>query len=261
MMATAFMGYVLPWGQMSFWGVTVITSMFSAIPLVGQSVVEWLWGGFSISNATLQRFFSLHYLFPFLIVGLTFFHLGLLHENGSNNPLGITSKVNKIPFYPYFYVKDLFAFFMLIGIFSFLIFYYPNLLGHTDNYIHADSLHTPPHVVPEWYFLPFYAILRAIPHKLGGILAMAGSLIIFIILPFIQPYSIRSGHFRVVYQSIFWLFFVDFLLLMWLGPKPIEPPYLKISQFVSFFYFFIFLVGIPCSGMLDSYYLKKTFKK
>jgi ubiquinol-cytochrome c reductase cytochrome b subunit len=153
MMATAFMGYVLPWGQMSFWGVTVITSMFSAIPFVGKSIVEWLWGGFSIGNATLNRFFSFHYLLPFLIAGVTLIHLALLHSNGSNNPIGVDSKFNKIPFYPYFYVKDLLAFFILLWVFSFLLFYYPNLLGHPDNYIPAYSMKTPAHIIPEWYFL------------------------------------------------------------------------------------------------------------
>ena len=174
MMATAFIGYVLPWGQMSFWGVTVITSIFSAIPFAGKSIVEWLWGGFSVGNATLNRFFSFHYLFPFIIAAITLIHLSLLHNDGSNNPIGVDSKVNKIPFYPYFYVKDLFAFFILIWLFSFLLFYYPNLLGHTVNYIPANSIKTPAHIVPEWYFLPFYTILKAIPHKVGGIIAMGG---------------------------------------------------------------------------------------
>lgn len=261
MMATAFIGYVLPWGQMSFWGVTVITSMFSAIPFVGKSIVEWLWGGFSVGNATLNRFFSFHYLFPFLIAGVTIVHLALLHNDGSNNPIGVDSKVNKIPFYPYFYVKDLLAFFLLLWLFSFLIFYYPNLLGHSDNYIPADSMKTPAHIVPEWYFLPFYAILRAIPHKLGGVLAMGGALVVLFFLPFIHASKIRSSTFRLGYRVVFWLILTTFLLLMWLGPKPTDPPYIGIGQFLTFSYFFLFLVGIPLSGIVDSYLVSyKTTK-
>ena len=178
MMATAFMGYVLPWGQMSFWGATVITNLFSAIPFIGGSIVEWLWGGFSVDNATLNRFFSLHYLMPFAIAGLTLVHLSLLHTVGSNNPLGVNTNVDSVSFYPYFYVKDLLAFFILIALFSFFVFFYPNALGHSDNYIPANPLVTPPHIVPEWYFLPFYAILRSIPDKLGGVAAMGGAILI-----------------------------------------------------------------------------------
>jgi len=187
MMATGFMGYVLPWGQMSFWGATVITNLFSAIPLVGGSIVEWLWGGFSVDNATLNRFFSLHYLMPFVIAGLTMVHLSLLHTTGSNNPLGINSNVDTVPFYPYFYVKDLLAFLLFISLFSFFVFFYPNALGHADNYIPANPLVTPPHIVPEWYFLPFYAILRSIPDKLGGVVAMVSAILILLLLPIIIP--------------------------------------------------------------------------
>ena len=201
MMATAFMGYVLPWGQMSFWGVTVITNLFSAIPFIGKSIVEWLWGGFSVDNATLNRFFSLHYLLPFLIAGMTIVHLALLHQHGSNNPLGVDTKVNKIPFYPYFYVKDLLSFFFLLWLFSLFVFFHPNAMGHPDNYIPADSLQTPAHIVPEWYFLPFYAILRAIPHKVGGVVFMGGSLVILFLLPLIHFSKIRSATFRLVYRS------------------------------------------------------------
>lgn len=255
MMATAFIGYVLPWGQMSFWGVTVITSMFSAIPFVGKSIVEWLWGGFSISNATLNRFFSFHYIFPFLIAGATLVHLSLLHEEGSNNPIGTPSVTYKIPFYPYFYVKDLLAFFVLIWLFSFLIFYYPNLLGHPDNYIPAYSLKTPDHVVPEWYFLPFYAILRAIPHKIGGIIAMGAAIAGLAVLPFIHFSKIRSGTFRLVYQLVFFGLLGNFLVLIWIGAKSTEPwlPYLVASQYLTFSYFLLLFIGIPVSGMIDSY--------
>jgi ubiquinol-cytochrome c reductase cytochrome b subunit len=256
MMATAFMGYVLPWGQMSFWGVTVITNLFSAIPFVGKSIVEWLWGGFSVDNATLNRFFSLHYLLPFLIAGMTIVHLALLHQSGSNNPLGVDSKTNKIPFYPYFYVKDLLSFFFLLWLFSFFVFFHPNVMGHPDNYIPADSLQTPAHIVPEWYFLPFYAILRAIPHKVGGVVAMGGSLVILFLLPFIHFSKIRSATFRLVYRSVFWLILADFLLLMWLGQKPVDDPYITVGQIVTFLYFFLFLVAIPLAGLVDSYLAK-----
>jgi ubiquinol-cytochrome c reductase cytochrome b subunit len=188
MMATAFMGYVLPWGQMSFWGATVITNLFSAIPLVGFSIVEWLWGGFSVDNATLNRFYSLHYLMPFLIAALTLVHLTLLHQHGSNNPLGINTNVDTISFYPYFYVKDAFSFLILLTIFSFFVFFYPNALGHPDNYIPANPLVTPPHIVPEWYFLPFYAILRSIPDKLGGVVAMISAILALLLLPILNTF-------------------------------------------------------------------------
>ena len=257
MMATAFIGYVLPWGQMSFWGVTVIINFFSAIPYVGKSIVEWLWGGFSIGNPTLNRFFSFHYLFPFIIAGVSIFHLSLLHIDGSNNPLGIKSTSNKINFYPYFYVKDLFAFFVLIGLFLFLLFYYPNLLGHSDNYIQSDSMKTPPHIVPEWYFLPFYAILKSIPHKLGGILAMGGSLIILLLLPFIHFSKIRVATFKLIYKVNFWLILTTFIFLMWVGPKSTDHLYyVVIGQFLTFSYFFLILIGIPLSGILDRFLSK-----
>jgi len=262
MMATAFIGYVLPWGQMSFWGVTVITNFFSAIPFVGKSIVEWLWGGFSIGNPTLNRFFSFHYLFPFLIVGISFLHLSFLHNDGSNNPLGIKSTPNKINFYPYFYVKDLFAFFILIGFFSFILFYYPNLLGHPDNYIQSDSMKTPPHIVPEWYFLPFYAILKSIPHKLGGILAMGGSLIILLLLPFIHFSKIRSTNFKIIYKINFWLILTTFLFLMWVGPKSTDHRYyVVVGQFLTFSYFFLILIGIPLAAILDNYLHNLTLIK
>ena len=257
MMVAAFIGYVLPWGQMSFWGVTVITNFFSAIPYVGKSIVEWLWGGFSIGNPTLNRFFSFHYLFPFIIAGVSIFHLSLLHIDGSNNPLGIKSTSNKINFYPYFYVKDLFAFFVLIGLFLFLLFYYPNLLGHSDNYIQSDSIKTPPHIVPEWYFLPFYAILKSIPHKLGGILAMGGSLIILLLLPFIHFSNIRVATFKLIYKVNFWLILTTFIFLMWVGPKSTDHLYyVVIGQFLTFSYFFLILIGIPLSGILDRFLSK-----
>jgi quinol-cytochrome oxidoreductase complex cytochrome b subunit len=250
MMATAFMGYVLPWGQMSFWGATVITNLFSAIPFIGHSIVEWLWGGFSVDNATLNRFFSLHYLMPFAIAGLTLVHLALLHQHGSNNPLGVAA-VDTIPFYPYFYVKDLFSTLVLILVFSIFVFFYPNLLGHPDNYIPANPLVTPAHIVPEWYFLPFYAILRSIPDKLGGVLAMVGAIAILAVLPFINTSEIRSTEFRPIYGFFYWILFADFVLLGWLGQKPVEDPYVMLGAVATAFYFFFFIVLVPLIGILE----------
>jgi ubiquinol-cytochrome c reductase cytochrome b subunit len=253
MMGTGFMGYVLPWGQMSFWGATVITNLASAIPLVGPSIVEWLWGGFSVDNATLNRFFSLHYLFPFIIVGLVLVHLALLHESGSNNPLGITKGSSVISFYPYLYVKDLFAFLILIFSFSFLIFYFPNFLGHTDNYIPANPLVTPPHIVPEWYFLPFYAILRSIPDKLGGVLAMLAAILVLLLLPFINFSNIRSNKFRPLFAFTYWFLVADFAILGWIGQKPVETPFIEVGMLATFLYFFILLILFPFIGVLEDY--------
>jgi ubiquinol-cytochrome c reductase cytochrome b subunit len=256
MMATAFMGYVLPWGQMSFWGATVITNLFSAIPFIGGSIVEWLWGGFSVDNATLNRFFSLHYLMPFAIAGLTLVHLSLLHTVGSNNPLGVNTNVDSVSFYPYFYVKDLLAFFILIALFSFFVFFYPNALGHSDNYIPANPLVTPPHIVPEWYFLPFYAILRSIPDKLGGVAAMGGAILILLLLPHINTSEIRSAKFRPIYAISYWFFAANFLLLGWIGQKPVESPFIEIGMFSTFLYFFFIIVLVPVIGILEKYLLK-----
>jgi len=252
MMATAFMGYVLPWGQMSFWGATVITNLFSAIPFVGPSIVEWLWGGFSVDNATLNRFFSLHFLMPFLIAGMVIAHLALLHKDGSNNPLGIESSGDKVSFYPYYYVKDLFAFMCFVVFFSLFLFYYPNLLGHPDNYIPADPMSTPAHIVPEWYFLPFYAILRSIPDKLGGVVAMGGAIVILLLLPFINTSEVRSSAFRPLYRKLFWFIFADFLLLGWVGQEIVETPFIEIGQVATVFYFFYFLALIPALGILEN---------
>jgi len=199
MMATAFMGYVLPWGQMSFWGATVITSLFTAIPAVGKAIVEWLWGGFIIGDPTLKRFFVLHFLLPFVIVGMVLLHLLLLHRVGSNNPLGVDGPVDKVPFYPYFFVKDLLVFWTLMAVLAFLLYFESNTLGHPDNYINADSLKTPLHIVPEWYFLPFYAILRTIPDKFWGVVGMFGSLVILFSIPFIHGSRIRSSEFRPIF--------------------------------------------------------------
>lgn len=249
MMATAFMGYVLPWGQMSFWGATVITNLFS---VAGQWVVDWLWGGFSVDNPTLNRFFSLHFLMPFLIAGMVLAHLALLHRDGSNNPLGIESSSDKISFYPYYYVKDLFSFMLFVVFFSVFLFYYPNLLGHPDNYIPANPMVTPHHIVPEWYFLPFYAILRSIPDKLGGVLAMGGAIVILLFLPFINTSEVRSSTFRPIYRKLFWFIFADFLLLGWIGQEVVEYPFEQIGLAATVFYFLYFLVLIPAVGILEN---------
>lgn len=252
MMATGFMGYVLPWGQMSFWGATVITNLFSAVPVVGGSIVEWLWGGFSVGNATLNRFFSLHYLLPFVIAALVIIHLSLLHTDGSNNPLGINTNVQTIPFYPYFYVKDLFAFFILVFCLSMLVVYYPNSLGHPDNYIPANPMVTPAHIVPEWYFLPFYAILRSIPDKLGGVVAMFSAIIVLMILPFLNRSKVRSGIFRPLFALSFWFLSADFLLLGWVGQKPVETPYIEAGMLGTVFYFLFLLIFLPLVGVIES---------
>jgi ubiquinol-cytochrome c reductase cytochrome b subunit len=258
MMATAFMGYVLPWGQMSFWGATVITNLFSAIPFVGHSIVEWLWGGFSVGNATLNRFYSLHYFMPFAIAGLVILHLSLLHKDGSNNPLGVNTNVDNIPFYPYFYVKDLFAFFILAFVFSFFVFFYPNVLGHSDNYIPANPLSTPAHIVPEWYFLPFYAILRSIPDKLGGVVAMISAILVLLLLPIINTSNIRSSKFRPIFALAYWFLVSDFIILGWIGQKPVESPYIEIGMFATFFYFFFLLVLVPLIGVIENKLVKNN---
>lgn len=258
MMATAFMGYVLPWGQMSFWGATVITNLFSAIPYIGGAIVEWLWGGFSVSNATLNRFFSLHYLMPFVIAAFTIIHLSLLHKDGSNNPLGVNSNVDYIPFYPYFYVKDLFSFFILAFLFSFFVFFYPNLLGHSDNYIPANPMSTPAHIVPEWYFLPFYAILRSIPDKLGGVVAMVSAILVLLLLPVINTSFVRSSKFRPAFAIFYWFLFADFALLGWIGQKPVETPYIEIGMGATAFYFLFLLVLVPVIGVIETFLITRN---
>jgi len=252
MMATAFMGYVLPWGQMSFWGATVITSLVSAVPVVGQSIVDWLWGGFTINNATLNRFFSLHFFLPFIIAGASALHLALLHKEGSNNPLGVDSNMDTVPFYPYYVVKDIFAFFCFLLFFSFFVFYFPNLLGHPDNYIKADPMQTPAHIVPEWYFLPFYAILRSIPDKLGGVVAMGGALVILFLIPFTNTSEVRSTTFRPIFKIFYWLLVADFIILGWIGQKPVKDVFVFVGQIATGFYFFFFLILIPLIGIIEA---------
>jgi quinol-cytochrome oxidoreductase complex cytochrome b subunit len=264
MMATAFMGYVLPWGQMSFWGATVITNLFSAIPLVGESIVTWLWGGFSVDNSTLNRFFALHYLMPFVIFALVFIHLWALHIHKSNNPLGveIKSPEDTIPFHPYYTIKDMFGVGLLMTFFMFFVFFAPNFFGEPDNYIKANSLVTPPHIVPEWYFLPFYAILRAVPDiwfisaKLGGVIAMFSSILILMLLPWLDRSKIRSARFRPIYRQFFWVFLVDCLVLGWVGANSPDAlfhgiPFLWIGQTATAYYFAHILVIIPLVGVLE----------
>ncbi len=256
MMATAFMGYVLPWGQMSFWGATVITNLFSVVPIYGTQIVTWLWGAFNVGNATLNRFFSLHYLLPFAIAACSLIHIAYIHKDGSNNPLGINGNIDKIPFYPYFIVKDLWSLVVFAIFFSFFVFFSPNLLGHPDNYIEANPLVTPPHIVPEWYFLPFYAILRSIPHKVGGVVAMAGALIVLLIIPFINTSEIRSSTFRPLFKKFYWLFIADCFILGWIGGNPVENPYILIGQIATVYYFVFFLVIIPLLGIFEKFLIK-----
>ena len=253
MMASAFMGYVLPWGQMSFWGATVITNLFSAFPLVGESIVTWLWGGFSVDNATLNRFFALHYLLPLVLVGVVLLHLIALHQHGSNNPLGIDAKgkQDKIPFHPYYTAKDFFGFGIFFLVFSWFVFFQPNVLGHPDNYIPADPMVTPAHIVPEWYFLPFYAILRAIPDKLGGVLAMFGAILVLFVLPWLDTSKVRSGNFRPLFRPFFWLFLVCCIALGYLGGKPADGIYVICSRIATAYYFAYFLVILPIIGKIE----------
>ena len=253
MIASAFLGYTLPWGQMSFWGATVITNLFSAIPLVGDSIVTWLWGGFSVDNPTLNRFYSLHFLIPFIIVGVVFLHIVALHKFGSNNPTGIdlTLKQEKIPFHPYYTIKDFFGLGVFFIIFSIFIFFLPNSLGHPVNYVPADPLVTPEHIVPEWYFLPFYAILRAIPFKLLGVLAMLGSILILFVLPWLDTCKVRSCRFRPIYKQFYWIFIFNFIVLGWVGSKVPEGHYLIISRICTTYYFVHFLIILPILGMFE----------
>jgi len=269
MMATAFMGYVLPWGQMSFWGATVITNLFSAIPLVGESIVQLLWGGFVVGEPTLKRFFALHYLLPFVIVGLVFMHLWALHMHHSNNPTGVDIKDEKqdtIPFHPYYTIKDIYGLGVLLLIFAFFVFFAPNYFGHPDNYIQANALVTPAHIVPEWYFLPFYAILRAFTNdyviyswflqwfmsaKLAGVIAMFASILVLLLLPWLDRSRVRSAKYRPVYKLFFWLFVIDCLILGWVGGQPAEGTLVLIGQISTTWYFAHLLVFIPIIGILE----------
>ena len=271
MMATAFMGYVLPWGQMSFWGATVITNLFSAVPLVGDAIVSWLWGGFAVDNPTLNRFFSLHYLLPFVIVGLVAVHIWAFHTTGNSNPTGIevrrddikTTRKDTLPFWPYFMIKDIYALVVFLILFAVFLFFMPNFMGHPDNYIEADPLVTPSHIVPEWYFLPFYAILRAITFdieifwivwadsKLGGVIAMFGSIMVLALVPWFDTSRVRSGRFRPMFKWWFWLLVLDFMVLMWCGSQPAAGMVPLISLIGTIYWFGYFIIILPVLGVLE----------
>lgn len=259
MILTAFMGYVLPWGQMSFWAATVITNLASVIPLVGKIIVNWLWGGYSVDFPTLMRFFSLHYLFPFLILILVIIHLLLLHEDGSNNPLGLQTK-DKLPFTPYFTIKDIYGVVLFLIIFIYFVTFEPNLLGHPDNYIEADAMVTPAHIVPEWYFLPFYAILRSVPNKLGGVVLMLSSILVLVGLPFFSIYITRNCTNRQFYQKIYWGFVGNYIFLGYIGSQNVEYPYYEVGQIATCCYF-IYIIGIvPLFKYLDVKLIEKKNK-
>ncbi|PZQ49864.1 MAG: cytochrome b [Rhodovulum sulfidophilum] len=266
MMGTAFMGYVLPWGQMSFWGATVITGLFGAIPVVGEPIQTLLLGGPAVGNPTLNRFFSLHYLLPFVIAGLVIVHIWAFHTTGNNNPTGVEvrrgskkeAEADTLPFWPYFVIKDLYALVFVLVVFAAIVGFMPNFLGHPDNYIEANPLQTPAHIVPEWYFLPFYAMLRAITFdiwfidsKLGGVIAMFGSIILLALLPWLDTSSVRSGRYRPTFKIWFWLLVFDFLLLLWCGSQPAEQPYIIISQLATLYWFAFFLVILPLLGVME----------
>nr|BAN08336.1 cytochrome b [Hynobius lichenatus] len=255
-MATAFVGYVLPWGQMSFWGATVITNLLSAIPYMGDSLVQWIWGGFSVDKATLTRFFAFHFLFPFLIAGASIIHLLFLHETGSNNPTGIYSNMDKVPFHPYFSYKDAMGFLIMLTALLILSLLSPNLLGDPDNFTPANPLVTPPHIQPEWYFLFAYAILRSIPNKLGGVLALLASIVILMLIPMIHTSKQRSLTFRPMTQTLFWLMVSNTLILTWIGGQPVEQPFIEIGQAASALYFSLFLIIMPLSGWWENKLIK-----
>ena len=253
MMATAFMGYVLPWGQMSFWGATVITNLFSAIPVVGDSIVTWLWGGFAVDNPTLNRFFALHYLLPFVIVAVVALHVIALHVHGSNNPLGIDARgpQDTVPFHPYYTMKDGFGIAVFLIFYAGFVFFAPDYMGHPDNYIPANPLVTPAHIVPEWYFLPFYAILRAVPDKLGGVIAMFGAIAVLFILPWLDTSRVRSCTFRPIYTWFMLLLVVDVVVLGFCGANPPQGFWTPLSQVATVYYFFHFLVLLPILGKIE----------
>jgi ubiquinol-cytochrome c reductase cytochrome b/c1 subunit len=253
MIMTGFMGYVLPWGQMSFWAATVITNLFSAIPLVGESIVTWLWGGYAVGNPTLNRFYSLHYLLPFVIAGVVVLHIWALHVAGQNNPTGVEPKAEQdtVAFTPYATIKDSFLLAVFLILFAWFVFYMPNFLLHPDNYIPANPAVTPTHIVPEWYYLPFYAILRAIPNKLLGVIALAASILILAFLPWLDTSKVRSARYRPLYRQFFWVFVIVCIGLGWLGAKPPEGNYVLFARIFTAYYFAFFLVILPVLGKIE----------
>nr|UZF95937.1 cytochrome b [Andrias davidianus] len=255
-MATAFVGYVLPWGQMSFWGATVITNLLSAIPYLGEDLVKWVWGGFSVDKATLTRFFAFHFLLPFLIMGMSILHLLFLHETGSSNPTGIIYNVDKVPFHPYFLYKDALGFMIMLMFLVLISLLLPNMLGDPENFTPANPLITPPHIQPEWYFLFAYAILRSIPNKLGGVLALGASIFILILMPLLHTSKQRGLMFRPITQMMFWALVSNTLILTWIGGQPVDPPFIEIGQIASILYFSLFTIIFPLTGRIENLLLK-----
>nr|YP_009543757.1 cytochrome b [Schizocardium brasiliense]AXY64144.1 cytochrome b [Schizocardium brasiliense] len=250
-MGTAFFGYVLPWGQMSFWGATVITNLASAIPYIGPDIVQWLWGGFSVSNATLTRFFAFHFILPFMIAALSMLHLLFLHETGSNNPTGLNSSVDKVPFHTYFSYKDVFGFLAIISLLTTLALFFPVALGDPENFTPANPLVTPVHIQPEWYFLFAYAILRSMPNKLGGVVALLASILVLFAVPILHVSKHQGSAFRPLTQFLIWTLIANTLLLTWMGGQPVEEPFIQVGQMGSVIYFALFLVLIPLAGALE----------
>jgi len=253
MMATAFLGYVLPYGQMSLWGATVITNLMSAIPWIGQDIVQFIWGGFSVNNATLNRFFALHFVLPFVLAALALMHLIALHDSsGSSNPLGVSGNYDRLPFHPYYIFKDLITIFLFIIVLSIFVFFMPNVLGDSENYVMANPMQTPPAIVPEWYLLPFYAILRSIPNKLLGVIAMFAAILALLIMPFTDLSKLRGNQFRPLSKIVFFVFVANFLILMQLGAKHVESPFIEFGQISTVLYFAHFLIIVPFVTLLEN---------
>lgn len=261
MIITAFLGYVLPWGQMSYWAATVITNLVSTVPVIGVDILKWLWGGFSVSTVTLNRFFSLHYTLSFLILGLVLLHIVLLHEHGSNNPLGVSfKKYDDVPLMPYYLVKDIHGIVFCTYIMLVFMLAYPDYLGHPDNYIPANPQSTPAHIVPEWYFLPFYAILRSVPNKLLGVVLLLFAILILVIIPYYVKPICRSARFKLIGTFFFWVFIFNFFILFWVGGMPLEEPYLSLSKVSTFYYFAHFFIVLPAIEWLEGQYEKSVVK-